>query len=350
MKKVFLLLFIGIVLSCSSARIKEAPVVTSSEKAIAIKTHFTLVFASCNDQNREQPLWEPILKHQPDVFVWGGDNIYADTADMQKMKADYNKVWAQPLYRQLAKETTIIGTWDDHDYGKNDAGVEWHKKEEAQQLFLDFLKIPATDSLRNQKGIYYSQSYQKPEGSVKIVLLDTRYFRDSLQNSTVEDRRYEAWGATNKGSVLGEAQWKWLEEQLQEDRHDFTVIISSIQFLANQHGWEKWGNHPQEVEKMKQLLAKAAAKNIFFLSGDRHLAEFSVTQIKRLPYPLIDFTSSGLTHTYPEFLTEANPYRVGEVIKELNFAVLHFDFENKKVVMEVRGKGDRLYQSLVQQY
>ena len=41
----------------------------------------------------------------------------------------------------------IIGTWDDHDYGLNDAGKEYDGKDFSQQLMLDFLDEPS-DSLR----------------------------------------------------------------------------------------------------------------------------------------------------------------------------------------------------------
>lgn len=41
---------------------------------------FRLLFGSCNKQDRPQPLW-PVLKNRPsDVFIWLGDNIYADHA------------------------------------------------------------------------------------------------------------------------------------------------------------------------------------------------------------------------------------------------------------------------------
>jgi len=312
--------------------------------------NLTLAFASCNDQDRPQPLWKPILKHNPDVFIWGGDNVYADTADMKKMETDYNKVWANPDYQALAKATKITGTWDDHDYGKNDAGVEWEKKEEAQTLLLDFLKVPANDPRRSREGVYTSETYTTQEGSVKVILLDTRYFRSGLRESDMEGRRYEAWTEADGGTILGATQWTWLEEELKDDTADFTVIVSSIQFLAKEHGWEKWGNHPAEVEKMYAMLRAAKANNILILSGDRHHAEISVNKKAGLGYPLVDFTTSGLTHTFPGTPMDENQYRVGEGSKKLNFGVLEFDFKTGQVNMEVRGENDVLLDAYTQQY
>lgn len=41
----------------------------------------------------------------------------------------------------------IVGTWDDHDYGLNDAGKEYEGKDASQQVMLDFLD-EAPDSPR----------------------------------------------------------------------------------------------------------------------------------------------------------------------------------------------------------
>ncbi len=350
MKKFIFILFLVALISCKSKTTKTSSPSTDNINVLEDNSHFTLVFASCNDQNREQPLWKPILDNDPDVFIWGGDNVYADTADMQKMKADYDKVLANPDYAKLAENTTIIGTWDDHDYGKNDAGLEWEKKDEAQQLLLDFLKFPENDPLRKQQGVYYAKNYQTEEGSVKVILLDTRYFRDSLKKSTVPGLRYEPWKEGEGGSVLGDKQWKWLEEELKDTTANFNVIVTSIQFLADEHGWEKWGNHPSEVKKMYKMLKNAKSKNLLMLSGDRHLAEFSKNTVEGLKYPLIDFTTSGLTHTFPDNPEGINRYRVGKEIRDINFGVLRFDFENEKVLMEIRGAENTLLESLEQQY
>lgn len=35
---------------------------------------------------------------------------------------------SQPGYIKLKKTTKILATWDDHDYGANDAGAEYPKK------------------------------------------------------------------------------------------------------------------------------------------------------------------------------------------------------------------------------
>jgi len=351
MKYILLAVSLIILTSCKNEVSKNPSEVYSTDIQIKESIDFTMVFASCSDQKMKQPLWKPIIENKPDVFIWGGDNIYADTDDMAKMKADYDSVWANPEYRKLSEITHITGVWDDHDYGKNDAGVAWHAKKEAQQQFLDFIKAPENDIRRtNREGIYSSETFQTKNGSVKLIMLDTRYFRDSLLLSTTEGRRYDHWPTGHGGTVLGATQWNWLEKELDDDRTTFTIIVSSIQFLADEHFWEKWGYFPEEVEKLNQLIINAKANNIFILSGDRHLAEFSKKELEGLDYPLIDFTTSGMTKVYPDTPEDINQYRVGHQVKKLNFGLITFDFKNQKVTMEIRGENNVIHDVLEQQY
>lgn len=347
---IFFLLVITAVISCK--RNKDVQSQTAiSEKSETVNDTLVFVFASCNDQQREQPLWEPIRNHNPELFIWGGDNIYSDTHDMQKMKADYDKQFNQPDYAQLRQQTKVIGTWDDHDYGENDAGANYPEKIGAKELFWDFMELPKTDSLRKQPGIFHNYVHKTPQGSVNFIMLDTRYYRGPLLKSDDPDKRYDPWPENHDGWMLGPLQWIWLENQLKDDSHDFTFIVSSIQFLNDaDHGWEKWGNFPAEMDKMHQVLKNAKAKNVVFLSGDRHHAEISLDSESGLDYPLIDFTSSGLTHTFPGSPLEPNKLRVGAGTKELNFGVIKIHKPTASVIFEIRGEDDKLIQRFVQVY
>ena len=37
-----------------------------------------IMFGSCNKVAMDQPFWPIIADYQPDVWIWGGDNIYSD--------------------------------------------------------------------------------------------------------------------------------------------------------------------------------------------------------------------------------------------------------------------------------
>src|SRR5687767_400648 len=72
-------------------------------------------FGSCNRQGLPQPLWDPILDTHPDLWMWLGDNIYADTEDMEVMRQKYAQQLANVGYRRLRDSVPVIGIWDDHD-------------------------------------------------------------------------------------------------------------------------------------------------------------------------------------------------------------------------------------------
>ncbi len=111
-----------------------------------------MVFGSCNRQNLPQPMWEVISEVQPDLWIWLGHNIYGDTDGLSVLREKYDMQANEESYEQLIAQVPVISTWDDHDYGRNDAGKEYPHKKESQQLTLDFFKEPANSPRREQEG------------------------------------------------------------------------------------------------------------------------------------------------------------------------------------------------------
>ncbi|MEL6916544.1 MAG: alkaline phosphatase D family protein [Bacteroidota bacterium] len=310
---------------------------------------FTIAFGSCNKHTLKNDLWDDVLNTNPDVWVWGGDIVYADTDKAKEIKAMYAAQNNVEGYKTLKTEIPVIGTWDDHDYGLNDGGVEFKAKKESQQVFLDFMDIDKNDARRSREGIYTSHDYDMPNGRIKILVLDTRYFRTALTPDTETKKRHRP-NAYGEGTILGTEQWQWLTAQLTESKADFNIIVSSIQFLSNEHGFECWGNFPHEVSRLKEILVTSKAKGTIILSGDRHISEFSRTKIDGLAYPLIDFTSSGLTHVYSDFNGEPNPYRVGQVVFDKSFGSLKINLKSKRVSFKMIGDNGKLLGKLEQGY
>lgn len=311
---------------------------------------FVVAFGSCNKHDVANLLWDDVVDTNADVWVWGGDIIYADTDDMNLLDSIYDLQNKVEGYKMLRSKIPVIGTWDDHDYGLNDGGVEFHAKKESQQELLDFLGVEKESPRRIQEGVYAVHDFELPKGKVKIIILDTRYFRtaltpaDSLSNKRIEPNKY------GEGTILGATQWNWLQDQLNTSKADFNLIVSSIQFLSNQHGFECWGNFPHEVDRLERTIAESNAKGVMVLSGDRHISEFSKTKVVGLTYPLVDFTSSGLTHVYSDFSGEENPYRKGKVVSEKSFGLIHIDLQTKKVIFKMIGDNGAILGKLHQSY
>ena len=240
-------------------------------------SEFVLAFGSCNKHDVTNLLWDDVVASEAEVWVWGGDVVYADTDDMKKLRGFYKAQNKVKGYKKVRKTMDVIGTWDDHDYGLNDGGQEFSVRSESQQEFLNFLKVPKKSPRRDREGVYASHTYKKGSHSVKILVLDTRYFRTDLTKDQETKKRYKPNTHTN-GSVLGAAQWAWLSQELEESTADFNILVSSIQYMSYLHGFESWGNFPNEVEKLKQVIVASKAKGVMILSGDRHISEFSKTE------------------------------------------------------------------------
>lgn len=344
MKKIILIIILTIIWSFQNSGQSIKTSIDTNQT-----NEFILSFGSCNNQVLPNKLWKEIVKNKPNIWVWGGDVIYSDTHDMAFMAKNYNAQKADTAYQNFAKKIPIIGTWDDHDYGVNDGGVEYPEKDIVKQLFLDFMNADSNDVRRHRPGVYYSKTYPVGTHSIKVIVLDTRYFRTSLTKNLKGNKRYIP-NKYGNGTILGEAQWHWLKQELDSSKADFNVIESSIQVLSCEHGFETWGNMPHEVDKLKLMIANSKAKGVIILSGDRHIAEISKTNVGSLTYPLIDITSSGLTHSYTNYSGEPNRYRISEVVSQKNFGIIKFNFENKTAHFEIRGINNILYQSYSQQY
>lgn len=279
-----------------------------------------IAFGSCSDEDVAQPLWAPILENDPQLWVWLGDNIYADTEDMGVMWAKYEMQLADPGYSALRARVPIVGTWDDHDYGANNGGKEYPRRAESQQLLLDFLGVPDDSPRRQREGVYSAETYG-PEGKrVKVILLDVRYHRDPRGSG---------------GTMLGEEQWRWLERELRDSDAAIHVIGSGIQVLPVDHRYEKWENFPAERERLLTLIAETGAPGVVLLSGDRHIAEIMRIEDARIGYPVYEVTASGMTHSW-EDADEPNRYRLGELMTELNFGMLEIDWDAAPAVLRLQ--------------
>jgi alkaline phosphatase D len=321
-----------------------------------------ITFGACARQDKPQPIWDAVFDVQPQLFLFLGDNIYGDSEDMDVLRAKYQLLGDQPGYQKLKQTCPIVATWDDHDYGANDAGVEYPKKRESQQIFLDFFGIPRDDPRRKREGVYHAQVLGPPGQRVQLILLDGRYFRSPLKTGFQPGepgdgfRGKYAPNSDPDATMLGTAQWKWLAEQLRVPA-EVRLICSGIQVVPDEHGSEIWGNFPLERRRLLRLIRETRANGVVILSGDRHLAEIS-----RLPanhsdgvgYPLFDVTSSSLnlpsgnfTKAGTRFCNEINSYRVGLTYFDVNFGSVLIDWSQPDPVLRLQirdEKGDVVLQ------
>lgn len=298
-----------------------------------------IIYGSCIHQDKEQPIWKPINAQNPDLFVFLGDNIYGDSEDAQELEDKYKKLAAHPGFQTLKQNTPIAATWDDHDYGANDAGADLPIKVASRKLMLDFFDEPEDSERRTRdSGIYTSYYFGEGDKRVQLILMDLRWNKSKPQ----EQNWYQyLWSLVNsKGpylattgpdaTMLGKAQWKWLAEELKKPAA-IRIIGSSLQVIPESSGWEAWAVYPDERQKLFDLLKQSRQKAMFLISGDTHWAEFS--QLKQGDFKLLELTSSGLTEEWE--LVSPNEHRVGGYYNKPNFGMIEIDWDNSLIRLSI---------------
>lgn len=168
-------------------------------------------------------------------------------------------------------------------------------------------------------------------------MLDTRWFRSPLKKT-------DDWGAKGKErylpdadaskTMLGEAQWVWLKQELQKPA-DLRLLVSSMQVLADGHGWEAWRNLPTEREKLYRMINESGAEGVVILSGDRHVG--GLYERKGITsYPIYEATSSSINVAFIDFPDEVGPYQIGRLFGPENFGMVEVDWAARTVSLNLR--------------
>jgi alkaline phosphatase D len=312
--------------------------------ASATAARFRIGAASCADQTRPQPVWHAALAERPDFFVFAGDNVYASEPpfEIERLRRAYAALAAKPGFEPLRAGVPHLAVWDDHDYGANDGGAEFAHKQASKDEFLRFWRVAADDARRTREGLYHAQTIEHAGQRIQLIGLDTRWFRSPLlptdQRGAAGRERYRPDPDPAK-TMLGEAQWRWLGEQLRAPA-DVRVIVSSVQCVVEGHGWERWGNLPAERERLYRLIRDSGARGVVIVSGDRHIGGLYREANATLPYPLHEMTSSGVSHPWST-AAEAGPNRLGTLVTLQHYGLLDIDFGARRLTLSLRGVDNR---------
>jgi alkaline phosphatase D len=256
-------------------------------------------------------IFNRIADKNPDLMIWGGDNIYLrepDWGSESGIYARYIHTRAQSESARLLRSCPNYAIWDDHDFGPNDANGSYIHKNITLRAFHDFWANPS-EGLPCQPGI--TSWFERSD--VQFFLLDDRYNRTLPGDSTA--------------SILGKSQREWLKTALlSAPANEWKVVCVGGQFLNSADEKENFAKYPEERDDIISHIQEHGIRNVIFLSGDRHFAELSVLKEDGKP-TIWDFTSSPLTSgVYTRGEEEQNRYRMPGTAftKDRNFGTLEF--------------------------
>ena len=337
------ILFINIIFFSLSCSFKpKSMIFPKTENYNQIK----IGFGSCLNQNKPMPIFDPIKSEKFDMFLMIGDNVYGDSKkeDLEELKLAY-KI-QKKNFQMMNLDLPFQAIWDDHDYGLNDAGIEYPFKQKSKELFLDFWDVPSDDVRRSREGLYFDLIYEINNKTLQILFLDTRTFRENLKPSdNIGEKGKERYIPNTDSSltILGINQWSWFKKKLNQ-KVDFRVIVSSIQFLPVGHGWESWNNFPHERRKLIEMIDETNLDQTLVISGDRHRA--GIYKIKtKSDKTIFEVTSSSLNASFPNE-EEYGPLRIGNTFIEENYGVIIVDSESSNMIVNIKNINGEIVKNL----
>ena len=355
---------------CETAASLEACSKTSASSITSHRRQSRILFGSCNSQNLTQPLWPIITSRNAAAFVWAGDSIYADqfagldfshfppqakhvSATPDQLRSYYKQQLSHPEYRKLIESNiTIFGTVDDHDYGQNNGDRTYKYRRESGLAHVDFVGEPPDSPIRRRaergRGVYGVKvfDFSRDEGdelvpnveagidsdvvnednhksshqpayskrSVAVFVLDVRSNRDPWPKGI------GAWFPSN-GDMLGEEQWRWFESSLNRSKAAVNIIVSGLQVHADRfpsaNVAEEWVKFPKARQRLYEIILRSGARSPFIVSGDVHMTQLSrkdcyrrkdTGDISSVPRPLVELTTSGLTHSWGTCFASSERY------------------------------------------
>ncbi|GMN02631.1 alkaline phosphatase D family protein [Erythrobacter sp. MTPC3] len=323
--------------------------VAPENAAIEADTVITrLAFGSCNHQSRSQHMWDRIAATGPDLFLFIGDNNYGDSgwngdAALTTLRMAYQQQAETPELTRFRASVPMMITWDDHDYGFNDAGANFTFRTWSETLFETFWG--ASDEVKSRPGIYESRTFGTGGKVTQIIMLDTRFFRSDLDRMeyTPERPPLGPYVPSNDASktMLGGDQWAWLEQELAKPA-DLRVLVSSIQVITDAHDYESWEALPLERAKLYRMLAAREDSGLVMLSGDRHAGGiYTDTPAAAGGEQMWELTSSSLNYSFSSTerntAREPDPKRLTDFISEENFGLVEIDWDARTFTTSLRG-------------
>ena len=272
------------------------PVSTGTEVSVATdmapdeaRTIRRVAIIGCHQQPDPAPALERYVAAKPDLALWVGDNVYADTKDdPSHIERCYQALEVKPGFKALREQTTFLATWDDHDFGSNDDGKNYPLKEQSKAIFRTFwhheTRIP-----EQQPGVYHSAMFGAAGKRLQVIMLDGRFNREDPGETA---------------DTLGEPQWRWLAGELAKPA-DLRFIVSGYQILLDRDSkFETWARFPAARDRLFKLVRDSKARGVIFIAGDQHYGE--VSRIRdAIGYDAIEFMFAGINQHEPHALNSA---------------------------------------------
>ena len=285
---------------------------TTSPAADAVGT-VRIAFGSCADEDAATgEVWQQIGRSQADAVVLMGDSPYIDSTKLAHQRKRYREFASQPALASVLSQTPWYGTWDDHDFGRDGANGGLAGKERARQVFVEY---HANQSYgENGQGIY--TSFRR--GPVETFIVDARWFANTGPSKFADE----------EPTLLGAAQWAWLEAGLKNSTAPVKVIVSGMIFndAVRPNKPDYWGAYPAERRGLFEVIGRHKVKGVVLVSGDIHRSRVVKHDSQdSAGYDLIELISSPMHHRIIESANAPHPGLIWDAGLKNSFLLLTVD-------------------------
>lgn len=261
------------------------------------------VVSCMDDQLHEAKIWQSLKNSKPDLILFIGDSVYADSGS--NGPATPFHLWRRFATARFTLDIfkwreliPVLSIWDDHDFGYDNAGIEFPYIHESQNNFRYFYAQDFQTSQNLQSGPGIAKSFKM--GNSLFLLLDGRSFRQKPQS------HYQY-------SMFGKEQDLWCYQKIKNETADHIFLINGSQWFPDNGVGESF-NHDHNINFLYFLNnLRSLNKKVVFLSGDVHFSEIIKVPQNILGYETYEITSSAM-HSLnmpgaPEYFNTKNRVR-----------------------------------------
>ena len=270
----------------------------------------TLVFGSCAS-SETSTIWSRIRNEGADGVVLLGDTPYIDVTDLDRVRDAYRRFSSVPPLAETFRSIPFWGTWDDHDFGRNDSDGTLPGKEHSRHGFVNYRPNPTFG--HDDQGIYTQFRY----GPLEVFLLDTRWF----------SRTEPSWADPEKPTLLGKRQWEWLKAGLLASNAPFKILACGMIWDDKKNSEsDDWGTYMHERQALQTWLGDNRIEGVILMGGDIHvsrLLKYDTTE--QVGYPLYQFISSPMHSSVIPSLNVPHPALIQSAEEPYVFLKLNVD-------------------------
>ncbi len=205
----------------------------------------------------------------PAFAIQLGDLDHRDPADsepqvLESWRAMHRDVLADyrsggVLAESLLPIAPFFHTWDDHDYGADNAHGDMPWAPLARQAFYEYFPVP--EEMPNpEAGIWYRFRWAQLE----VFLLDVRSQRcDNDEPDVASKSMLDCWG-------IDQGQRAWLEQGLLDSTATWKLLVSGSVWNPDAKDGDSWAQFQTEADELLDFIEAHGITGVFIASGDMH--------------------------------------------------------------------------------